>query len=308
MDHRIGIYITLLTLLTIAGVFTSGYPKFILIDMMIWGIYALSYDILYGYTGMFSYGQALYFGIGAYSIALPLINLGVSPWLSSLISIVTTFTFALLLGLLAVRFRGAYFVIITVILNVIFWLLAEDWSWLTGGDDGLILPLILRTPYERYYITFLVFISSILISELIVRSPLGLIFKAIRENEDRVALLGYNVNLYKLASYAISGTLAGLSGMTYALVNRYVSAGYFNLALSGYPIIWVLIGGKGTLIGALIGAFLIGLLIDVVSLWIGTNYQILIGVALIIILKTASKGIIEILEKSGVRLNERKIT
>ena len=288
-------------LLALLGLILPTGMRSLLIDIMIFSIFAMAYDILFGFSNQFSYGQALFFGVGAYGVLLPILHMKVNLWTGMLIAEMLCLFFALALGSLAVRVSGAYFVIITIIFNMIFYLLALDWTWLTGGDDGLSfavppIPLGFASfsvydPIVNYYFTFFFFIITYLILKRIIDSPLGRILVSIRENEERVRFLGYDVIRYKLIAYIISALFTGLSGALYAVRTRYASAEYFSLAISAEPIIWTLIGGAGTLIGPIIGAAIITSLIYYIGVW-WKHYLIIIGTLMIILLRVSPKGIV----------------
>lgn len=299
-------------LLILMGVTLPTDMRSLLIDIMIFSIFGMAYDMLFGFSNQFSYGQALFFGVGAYGVLLPILHVKVDLWTAMLIAVMLCLFFAFALGPLAVRLSEAYFVIITIIFNMIFYLLALDWTWLTGGDDGLsftVPPIPLGfasysvyNPIVNYYFTLFFLITTYLILKRIIDSPLGRILISIRENEERARFLGYNVIRYKLIAYIISALFTGLSGALYAIRTRYASADYFSIVLSAEPIIWTLIGGAGTLIGPIVGTAILTPLIYYIGVW-WRHYLIIIGALMIIVLRVSPKGIIGyIASKIGVRL------
>lgn len=287
--------------LFLLGMISPKYITSLVTDIVIFSIYAMGYDILLGFTNQFSYGQALYFGLGAYGVLLSVLHMGVNLWTGIIIALTICVFISLLLGSLSVRLTGAYFVIITIIFNLVFYFLALSWVWLTGGDDGLtftvppldflLIKLSLNDHIVKFCFIFSLFIISFLILERLISSPLGRIFIGIRENEERLTFLGYDVFRYKLIAYVVSALFSGLSGALYAIRLGYASAEFFSLSLSALPIVYTLVGGMGTLIGPVIGTIIIlPFTYFVGALW--KHYFIIVGALIILLLKFNPKGVI----------------
>jgi|Deesub1362A_J573_1020465.scaffolds.fasta_scaffold01356_6 branched-chain amino acid transport system permease protein len=301
MKNRLILYVLVLVILFSLGFTLPTDMRSLSIDIFIFAIYAMAYDILYGYTGQFSYGQAVFFGVAAYGLLLPVLHTNTNLWVSLTIALVITVVFGIVLGFLAVRLGGAYFVIITIIFNLTFYLIALDWIWLTGGDDGLtfrapkiefgVFSLSLYDPVVTYYFMLSFLLASYLILKRLISSPIGKVLIAIRENEERAQLIGYNVFRYKLLAYVVSALFTGLSGALYSLRTRYASADYFNIALSVQPIIWTLVGGAGTLTGPIVGVILINPLIYYIGVW-WKHYLSIIGALMIFVVIYSPKGIV----------------
>jgi branched-chain amino acid transport system permease protein len=305
--HRIKSKLSLFTVLVVAIVLIVIGPVLpagvmsLLLEMMILCIFAMGYDILLGFTNQCSLGHSLFFGIGAYGVVLSVSHFDVGLWSAVLIAVALSFAFAFLEGVVAVRLSEAYFVIITAIFFSIFYLLAQDMTWLTGGSGGLsftVPPLSLGFAsldiYNRlvnYYFNFFFLMVTYIIVTRIVGSPLGRVFISIRENEERARFLGYNVFWYKLIAFILSGVFAGLAGALYAIRFRYVSAEFFGFRWSVNPIVWSLLGGLGTIIGPCFGVVIMSLFQYYVGAW-WTQYLILVGVLIIVILRVSPKGIV----------------
>lgn len=288
-------------ILIVLGFLLPRGARSLVIQMMAFSILAMGYDVCLGLTNQCSLGHAVFFGGGAYGVIFSIMYLKAGIISSLFFSLLAGLILAIATGLISVRLSEAYFVIVTAIFFAIFHLLAIDMTWLTGGDDGLTieLPAIslgfaslsLYNPFVNYYFVLFCLIASFLVVHRISESPLGKIFVAIRENENRVRFMGYNVYLYKLIAFVISGIVAALSGGLYALTLRYGSADFFSFYWSIMPVVWCLIGGLGTLAGPWIGVVIMSLFQYYVSSW-WTYYMIIFGVIILVILRISRKGIL----------------
>lgn len=278
----------------------TPYQLSVAAEIMIWGLFAMAFDLLYGYTGMLSFGQATFFGFGSYALTLAILRGKLGLWPALLMGLAVSAAVAGLVGFFAVRIRGHYFVIITVIFSLIFFFWALNWSWLTGGDDGLsfqvpAVPLgwwevSLYDPVTNYYFVLAFCALAFLFCRRLVRSPIGRILVGIRENEERARLVGYNVERFKLLIFVISGALSGLAGAIYSLTFRYANAGLMHWTVSGDAVMWTLLGGAGSLVGPIVGTGLLVAFSDYVSSWF-ENYKIIIGALIILVVLAVPQGI-----------------
>ena len=277
----------------------STYYLGLAVEVMIFALFAMSLDLLIGYAGMASLGHAAYFGVAAYATGLLAVKLGWSVWLVLPAALIAAALTATLFGLLALRTRGSYFLMITLALSQVVWGIAFGWRTLTGGDDGLPdvprpwlgphWPLTADRPFY-YFVLVLVAIGTILLAR-IVASPFGYALRGIRESETRMLALGYNVWRYKLAAFVLAATFAGLAGSLYVYYTRFVSPDYLQVLRSAEVLLMVILGGAGTLIGPAIGAAFIVLLENVVSAHT-ERWLIVIGVIYILVALFAPRGII----------------
>jgi branched-chain amino acid transport system permease protein len=284
-------------------------PKFvtefwvgILAEMMIWGLLASSANLLLGYTGLLSFGQSLYFGFGAYGVAFGITRFGLGVVPSFFLAVAIATLAAVIAGFFAVRLTWHYFAIITVVFSLIIYLVAVGWKSLTGGDDGLSfalppiarfgdLELTLLDPTFQYFFILAVVGACYLLQWLVLRSPLGVAFTAVRENATRAGLVGLNPYLIRLTAFVIAGFLAGVAGALFALFSRYASAQYMYWTVSGEAVIWTIVGGAGTLLGPAIGAALLILVREELSgYW--EHYLILVGILVLMVVTFAPKGIV----------------
>ena len=234
---------------------------------MSFAILAMSVDLLLGYTGLSSMGQAAYFGVGAYLTAVLAtkmhFGMGWDFWLVVVLGILLGMALAALFGLFAIRAGGVYFLMITLALGQCVWGLAYRWNSLTGGDNGINLNgrpnfgLDLGNEVTFFYLVFAFFVVSMALMYLLVRSPFGRSLTGIRERELRMQILGYNTWLHKYIIFIIAGGFGGLSGVLWAHTNGHVSPETLVLTTSVDSLLMVVLGGAGTLVGACFGAAIV---------------------------------------------------
>lgn len=273
----------------------------IVAEILIWSLLAASVNLLLGYVGLLSFGQALYFGFGMYGVALSINAWDVGFWPALAIGIVAASAMALVAGVLAVRLTWHYFAIITIVFSLIFYFVAMSMKWLTGGDDGVSFTpppvlkvggytLSLTDATVQYYVILAIVAVCFALTALIVNSPLGLSFKAIRENDRRAALIGINVYRTRLIAFVIAGALAGASGALFAFFGRYASASYMFYQVSGEAVVWAIVGGASSLLGPLFGAGVLIIFRELVSnVW--EHYLIAVGAITILVVMFAPRGL-----------------
>lgn len=282
----------------------STYHLGLVVQMLIFALFAMSLDLLVGYAGMPSLGHAAYFGISAYTTGLLGLRLGLNVWLALPAGVVLAALAAMLFGLLALRTRGSYFLMITLALSQVAWGIAFGWRSLTGGDDGLPavprpalglhLPWSLADSTPFYYFALLVVALATLLLAGIVASPFGYALRGIRESETRMLALGYNAWRYKFAAFVVAAAFAALAGSLYAYYNRFVSPDYLHVSRSAEVLLMVILGGAGTLIGPAVGAVLIVLLENVVSAYT-ERWLLLLGIIYVAVSLCAPNGLIGLL-------------
>ena len=287
----------LLSLFGLLPLFTGPFWTYLLAEILAWGLFALAFDLLYGYGGMLSLGQSVFFGVGAYGGALAILRLECGPWSALMLGTAAALLLAVLLGPLLARGSGHGFIILTMVLALIFYLLALQLRWLTGGDDGLavaapaIFGLPLADPIVNYYFTLAIVALSFSFARWLASTPLGRAFVLVRENPRRAAALGYDVKMIKLIVIAISGGLSGLAGALYLFTARFVSADLFHWMIAANPLVWTLLGGAGSLFGPLLGTVILLLAREWLSSWWSYGYPILVGVLIIMVARFAPQGL-----------------
>ena len=247
---------------------TNSFLVLLATRALAFAILVMSVDILLGYTGLPSLGQAAYLGVGAYTTAILASNyqfgLGMDFWLVLLMGMVFSAGLAAIFGLLAIRASGVYFLMITLALGQCVWGLAYRWNSLTGGDNGINLRvkpkfagLDLANDVTFFYLVFVLFALSLLAMYVLVRSPFGRSLAGIRERELRMQILGYNTWLHKYIAFIIAGAFGGLSGVLWAHTAGIVSPENVVLTTSVDALLMAVLGGAGTLVGGVIGSFIV---------------------------------------------------
>src|SRR5262245_13362330 len=287
----------------------------VIADILIWSLFAASVNLLFGYVGLLSFGQALYFGFGMYGVAIGIDMFGLSFWPAFGLGIVAAMAMALVTGIFAVRLTWHYFAIITVVFSLIFYFLALTNKWLTGGDDGINFTLpptfnlggrqwsFTDPTFQYFFILGTVAVCFWLMQRLIA-SPLGKAFLAIRDNDVRASLIGLNVYLLRLIAFVLAGFLAGVAGALFAFFGGYASASYMFYHVSGEAVVWAIVGGAGTLLGPLIGTTLFIIVREIVSThW--EHHSLIVGTVAILAVMFAPKGVVGLWNDFISRIAER---
>jgi branched-chain amino acid transport system permease protein len=255
----------------IVPLFGSPLYTYLATDVAIWALFAISLNLLVGYTGLVSFGHAAYFGIGAYTCGLLMKEAGVAFLLAFLAGGVVAAFFAAIYGYFCVKLTKVYFAMLTLAFAWISWAICFRWNEVTGGDQGLsgvplpnldwmeTLPLIGGRPSADYFhfLTVILVAFGIWAARRIVNSPFGLILTTIRDNPERAQSIGIDVRLYQHVVFIIAGCLAGLAGALFGIFNRGVYPDFMYWTKGAEVLIMTLLGGMGTFYGPVVGAFLI---------------------------------------------------
>ncbi len=293
----------------------SDFWVSVIAEILIWSLFAASVNLLFGYVGLLSFGQALYFGFGMYGVAIGIQDLHLSFWPAFGLGMLASMAMALVTGIFAVRLTWHYFAIITVVFSLIFYFLALTNKWLTGGDDGINFTLpptfniggfnkSLTDPTFQYYFILAAVAVCFWLMHRLIASPLGKAFLAIRDNDVRASLIGLNVYLLRLIAFVLAGFLAGVAGALFALFGRYASASYMFYHVSGEAVVWAIVGGAGTLLGPLVGTTLFIIVREVVSThW--EHHSLIVGAVAILVVIFAPRGIVGLCNDWIARIVER---
>jgi branched-chain amino acid transport system permease protein len=265
--------------------------------MLIFALFAMSLDLLLGYTGLASLGHAAYFGVAAYTIALLILRAGVDSGIAFPAALVAATVTGALFAPLALRARGSYFLMITFALAQVVWSVAFGWRSLTNGDDGM--PGVTRpdfgwsldNPTSFYYFVLAVVGVAALLLAAIVKSPFGRALRGIRDSESRMQALGYDVWRFQYVAFVLSAFFGGIAGALYAYYNRFVGPEDLYVVQSAEALIMVILGGAGTLIGPAIGAALIVFLEDFVSS-MTEHWVLILGIIYVLVTLFAPRGLI----------------
>jgi branched-chain amino acid transport system permease protein len=300
--------------LALIAPFTDAFVILLITRALILAILAMSLDILLGFTGLPSLGQAAYLGIGAYLTAILAtkfnFGLGWSFWVVVLLGILLAAATAAFFGLFAVRASGVYFLMITLALGQCVWGLAYRWNSMTGGDNGINLPrrpafgIQLSSDVTYFYVVFGFFVLSLLMLYVLVKSPFGRSLEGIREREVRMRTLGYNTWLHKYLAFIIAGGFGGLAGVLWAHANGNVSPEDVVLTTSVDALLMVVLGGPGTLVGGAIGAAVVLFLREYLSTLVAW-WQYVLGAVYILTILYLPEGLMGVaarLRRSSIAL------
>jgi len=310
LGKQIILHVAVIVLLAALDQILPAYHQGVFARIMVLAVFAMGYNLLFGYTGLLSLGHAMFFSAGLYGAGLTVYHLGWPLPLALVAGIGCAAVLALLIGLLALRTTGVAFMIVTMMFAQVFYLATLYFGQWTRGDEGIVLPQPTRlvefaglsfdfsNPVTRYYASLVLFAVVLFISLGIVRSRFGRVLVAIRENEERTRMLGYNVFANKLAAVVISGAISGAAGAAYALLFGYVGSTFASVQYSILPLLWVLLGGASTTLGPLLGTVLMYYLVDFSSDVLARampdwnfSYLGVVGIALIVLVLFFPKGI-----------------
>jgi branched-chain amino acid transport system permease protein len=254
----------------LAGAFMPAilkqYHLNMLTEIVIFSLYAVSYNLLLGYAGLLSFGHAMFFGLGAFMTAVAIIHIpGLALWNAILIGVVTTIIAGFVIGSLLLRHKGAYFALLTLAFNSLFYAVATKWHSVTGGDDGLSITrpelslgftsISLAPVTNFYYLTLIVVGAAIVFCWYFTHTAMGKTVLLMRENEERMKFLGYNTNTSRLILFTFSGAVAGLAGSFYTLHFQFVSISAISVDMTTAVLLMAFVGGTKTFWGPILGAF-----------------------------------------------------
>jgi branched-chain amino acid transport system permease protein len=279
----------ILALLAVAPLVLPEFWRRFVTEILIWGLLAMSSDILIGYTGMISFGHSVFFGLGMYGAAAAL--LWAKPpnlWLALLFGLAAAAAVAVFVAYFATRLRDIYFSITTLVFSQIFYVIIFTWTEVTGGENGLTfsrpalaIPGLFSVPFTtetlHWFVLAVVTISFLTIRR-VTQSPFGMVLQAIRENEPRARAIGYAVERYKIVAVMLSGLFAGLAGILYAIQNKFAAPDFVFFLVSGEVVIFNVMGGIGTLVGPIAGAAFFLLLREGLSRYFTEYYHIPVGI------------------------------
>jgi branched-chain amino acid transport system permease protein len=305
------LHLAVIALLYAAQYVLPDYHNGVAARVMVLAVFAMGYNILFGYTGLLSLGHAMFFAAGLYGAGLPIYHFGIHVVPAFGFGILCGAALALVVGALALRTTGVAFMIVTLMFAQVGYLMSlwmGDW---TRGDEGLTLSrperiieegwifLDLTNRETRFALAWLLFSIVLIVTLVIARSRFGRVLVAVRENEERTRMLGFNTFANKLSAVVISGTISATAGAAYVLLFGYMGSSFAAIQYSILPLLWVLLGGAATTLGPLVGTFAMFYLAeisnDALNAWFpGSNLsQIgIVGIALILLVLFFPKGLL----------------
>jgi branched-chain amino acid transport system permease protein len=283
-----------MAVLIVAPLVLSPFWARFLTEVLIWGLLAMSSDLLIGYTGMISFGHSAFFGLGMYGAAGVLLTMShPNLWIAMLGGLAGAAGAALFVAYFSTRLRDIYFAITTLIFSQIFYVIIFTWTAVTGGENGLIftrphltIPFLYDarfTTTTMHWFVLAVVTASYLILRRVTQSPFGMVLQSIRENEPRTRAVGYPVERYKIVSVMLSGLFAGLAGVLYAVQNQFAAPDFVYFLTSGDTVIYNVIGGIGTLVGPIVGAGFFQLARELLARLFGDQFPYLIPLGMLFI-------------------------
>lgn len=297
--------LAVLLVLVLFPMFGSSYYVGLMTRIIIIAIFAMSLDLLIGYTGLVSFGHAAFYGIGGYALAIAFQDaVVIHLWQALPLSLASAAGAALVIGWISVRTSGIYFIMITLAFaQMFYYYFFESPSY--GGDDGIFLffkpvlmygdsdILLLDRENNFYYFSLGCLVLSFLFLKMILQAPFGKVIKAIKDNDHRARALGYATDRYKLVSFVIAGVFAGLAGFLEGAHSGYVNPAYLSWHESGIAIAIVILGGMGTLHGPILGAFIIVMLQNFLP-ELSDHWQLLLGSIVIAVTLFLPHGVVSL--------------
>ncbi len=276
----------------LAALFLVVFPfllplKAVAVNILIYGLYAVGFNLLFGYLGLLSFGHSALFGTGAYLCGIAIAHFGLPWWAALIIGTISGTLMAALMGVIVVRTRGIYFAMVTMALSqCVYYVFYQATSW-TGGENGLRginistlnlfgLKINFLDPLTRYYVVAALVVGALWFLSRILASPFGAVLEAVRENESRARASGYNIDRVRLVAFTLSGAFCGLAGALQAIHLAIVPIETLHYDTSGLAVMMCLLGGMGTFFGPFVGAGLFLLLENIVSIWT-VHWQLFVG-------------------------------
>lgn len=275
---------------------------------LIWSIFAMSLDLILGLGGIISLGHAVFFGVCGYTVGLTALKLTSSLFLQIGSAILVCAVAGVLIGWLLLRSRGVYFMMLSIAFSEVFRAIAHSWRSMTGGGDGLAnipRPVWTTSVETFFYVAFLAFIAVFVFLRFFRQSRMGITLVGIRESEKRMTSLGYHVERIKLLSFVVAGGLAGVSGLLYVYFNGYVSPEYFSVDTSAQAITMIILGGAGTLVGPIIGAFFVVYMQNILSA-VTERWTLFIGILFVLVVVWSPTGVVGIWRRKWQQLRTKK--
>ena len=301
---RIALAIGLAALLLAAPWVLTVVQTRMLTEIVYFSLFAVSFNLLFSYAGLLSFGHAAYFGLGAYVTAISLKQVAGMPFFAAiLLGALAAAAGGALIGFFCVRSKGSYFALLTLAFNQFLWAIAWKWREVTGGDDGIggivpknpvdlgILNFDFKNVGSKYYLTLVIVVACLTLGWYLMRTPFGNTVRAVKANEERAAFLGYNVNRSKLLIFTLSACFAGIAGSLFALFQNFVAPSAISLSMSTEVLFMAFLGGTGSFLGPILGAAIFVYFTD----WISSlteRWEFILGLLFIVLVLYFPQGFI----------------
>lgn len=306
MDRKSLIAWTLVVALAVALPWTAGpFWVALVTQMFIFGLLALSVDLLLGHAGLFSLCHAAFFSVAAYTTAILQVRYGVSTALAAPAGVLAGTALGMVFGL-SVRTRGVYFILITIALGYVVWGVAYRWSSFTGGDNGVtnvprpaIGGYVLESMTSYYYFMLVVVLLSLAAYRVLVSSPFGLTLRGIKTSESRMTSVGFRPNRHLYAAFVLSAAIASFAGVLYVYYNRFVNPVSASFPISVEVVLMAIVGGSGSIVGPILGSGVVLALRN----WVSSFFELhsaVMGLVFIAVVLWAPNGIVGLLSSLRV--------
>jgi len=297
IDKELYSLLILFLFLAVMPQFLSTYNVRLLSVGILYGLAAVGFNILYGYTGLISFGHAMFWSAGAYGIAIGLVKLNLDPMLSILLAFTLTFVVAVTTGYLSLKHTEIYFAMLTLAFAQLIYALIIKLRDITGGDEGIYgIPRFPPDIEQYYYLVYIVAFALVILAWWIVRTPLGLGFQAVRDNPYRAEALGMDVGRVRLISFILSAFYLSAAGILYAPLNRAITPDIAFWTFSAIIVIMTIIGGSKNMFGAFIGG-LIFIYINTQAMNLTEFWQLTLGIILALLVYLAPYGVVGIVDR-----------
>ncbi len=295
----------LVILFLIAPFIISEFYLTILCEALVMSLLALSFNLLFGYMGQLSFGQAAFYGLAGYTVAMLITKVHFNFWLSLIAGVLMAAIIGLIVGYFCVRLRGIYFAVLTLAFGQLLFVIIYKWHDFTGGDDGIqgvFPPEFLKSPTAYYYFILFVFVASAYLLWRIIHSPFGQTLKSMRENSERTEFLGIDIAKYQLIAFVIAAAFAGLAGAIWVPFYRSVAPFYLMWIKSGEPVMAAILGGPSIFYGPILGMFIMTFFHSWV-LGFTVYWPVIMGALILVVIFFLPGGILGYLDE---KIKERK--
>lgn len=297
IDNELISLLILMVFLALAPFLTTQYNVRLLAVGLLYGLAAVGYNLLFGYTGLISFGHAMFWSAGAYGIAIGLVKLNMDPLQSILLALLLTFVIAVVTGYLSLKHTEIYFAMLTLAFAQLIYALIIKLRDVTGGDEGIYgIPRYPTDITGYYYITLVIVAFMVILAWWLVRTPMGLSFQAIRDNPYRAESLGINVRRVRLISYILSAYYLSVAGILYAPLHRAITPDIAFWTFSAIIVIMTIMGGTKNILGAFIGG-LIFIFINSQAMSLTEYWQLVLGIILAFLVYVAPHGLVGIVDR-----------